>query len=177
MQQRAQLVAVRHVEKCRRLVEQDHGRGLREGAGYHHALTLAVGERVDHAVGKTCHAGRGHRLIDDAHIFGAGASQPVGVGRASYGDQLACTHVLGVYARCVDERYAPCRLGGIHLPERPAVDPYLASLHIAQRSHGAQQRTLARTVAAEQRRNRTASEGGRGRVDQSPLPERQPYIA
>ena len=57
LQQRAQLVAVRHVEKCRRLVEQDHGRGLREGAGYHHALTLAVGERVDHAVGKTCHAG------------------------------------------------------------------------------------------------------------------------
>ena len=101
-QKRAQFVAVGHVEEGRGLVEQDHGRLLRQRTRYHDTLALAVRHAVHRAVGVVGHADRRERLLDNLGIALLHAPDPVGIGGASErhditAPQVGNTHSLRRY--------------------------------------------------------------------------------
>lgn len=62
------------VEKTGRLVEQNYGSLLGQGAGKHYAATFAVGDAVDFAVGEIEHADGLEGLVNNIVVGGRKSS-------------------------------------------------------------------------------------------------------
>ena len=84
------------IEKCRRLIEEDHRRFLSQRFRNHHLLTFAVAERLYHPMSQITDADLSNRIVYYPVILLAEITPEAGVRTASQPDQFPDRHILNM---------------------------------------------------------------------------------
>ena len=160
-EQRRQRIAVREVEEGGRFVEQDDRGVLRQHAGDHHPLALAVGHAVHRLAGEIRHPHQAERTFHDGAVGLLHAPDPVGVGGAAQRHDIFAGEVGDAHPVGGDEAHGGGPFLGRERRQRTAAQFDAAGGDRAQSGQGTQQGAFARAVAPDQGGQLSLSERGR----------------